>query len=80
MGLEAIRDTLAWCTIINTGFLVLWWLLMAVAHDWIQRNHARWLNVSATRFDEIHYQGMVLFKLGIVLGNLAPYLALRIVG
>jgi hypothetical protein len=80
MTIETIRDTLAWCTVINMAFLLFWWLFMAVAHDWIYRMHSRWFHISAARFDKIHYQGIVLLKLGIVLFNLTPYLALRIVG
>jgi hypothetical protein len=32
------------------------------------------------QFDAIHYAGMTVFKLGIILFNLVPYIALRIVG
>jgi hypothetical protein len=37
-------------------------------------------NLSVETFDAIHYSGMVLFKIGILLFNLVPYFALRIVG
>ena len=80
MTLEIIRDTLAWCTVINWIFL-LWWLLFFIfAHDWMHRFHGKWFNLSVDKFDAIHYSGMALFKLGIILFNLVPYLALRIVG
>ena len=80
MTLELIRDALGWCTIINWAMLIFWWLFIVFAHDWVYRYHSKWFNVSAARFDEIHYQGMALFKSGIILFNLTPYLALRIVG
>jgi hypothetical protein len=39
----------------------------------------RWLRLSAERIDAINYAGIVLFKFGIFLFNLVPYIALRIV-
>jgi len=44
------------------------------------RFHSKWFNLSVDKFDAIHYAGMALFKTAILLFNLAPYLALRIVG
>ena len=38
------------------------------------------INLSVDKFDAIHYAGMTLFKIGILLFNLVPYFALRIVG
>jgi len=80
MALEEIRAALGWCTLINWGLLLWWWLFIARAHDWTYRYHSKWFRISTERFDEIHYQGMAIFKFGIILFNLTPYLALRIVG
>ncbi len=80
MTLEIIRDALGWCTLINI-VLLLWWLLfMALAHDLVYRIHGKWFKLSADQFAGIHYKGMLYFKLCIVIFNLVPYLALRIVG
>jgi len=80
MTLEQIRAMLAWCTVINLGVLLWWFLFIALAHDWTYRYHNKWFKLSVEAFDSMHYAGMGLFKIGIVLFNLAPYLALRIVG
>jgi len=44
------------------------------------RFHSKWFNLPVDRFDAIHYAAMAAYKMGIWLFNLAPYLALRIVG
>ena len=80
MTLEQIRDMLAWCTVINLGLLIWWFLFIALAHDWTHRYHNKWFKLSVEAFDSMHYAGMGLFKIGILLFNLVPYLALRIVG
>ena len=80
MTLEIVRDVLAWSTVINIVFLLWWFLVFWVAHDWVYKLHGKWFTLSVEEFDAIHYKGMTLFKMGIALLNLAPYLALRIVG
>jgi uncharacterized protein DUF6868 len=60
--------------------LLCWFLFFTVGRDWLQRLHGRWFRCTAEQFDAIHYAGMALYKIGIFLFNLAPYIALRMVG
>ena len=80
MTLELVRDVLGWCAIMNYGVLFLWFAFFALAHDWLFRLHSVWFKLSAEQFDAIHYVCMAIFKLFIFTFNLAPYLALRLVG
>jgi Family of unknown function (DUF6868) len=79
MTVEQIRDVLAWCSVINIGLLLWWFLLFALAHDFVYRLHGKWFKLTVERFDAIHYAGMAFFKIGIFLLNIVPYLAIRIV-
>jgi len=78
MTVEALRDMLAWCTVIDYIILLIWFFFFVFAHDWLYRVHSKWYKISREKFDEIHYAGMALFKISILLFNLAPYLALRL--
>jgi len=80
MTLESLRDMLGWCAVINLSLLVWWFLFVTLAHDWTYRLHRRWYKLSEEAFDTIHYAGIGLFKIGVLLFNVVPYLALRIVG
>ncbi len=80
MTLEIVRDTLAWCSVINIGLLLWWFLFITFAHDWTYRYHSKWFKLSLEKFDTIHYVGITFFKISIFLFNLVPYFALRIVG
>ena len=80
MTIEIIRDVIAWCAVINIGLLIWWYLFFTLAHDWTYRFHSKWFKITVETFDAIHYGGMALFKLGILIFNLVPYFALRIVG
>jgi hypothetical protein len=80
MNLEIARDVLLWCAVINYGVLLWWFLLFRFAHDWMYRIHGRWFRMPAEQYDAIHYAAMAIYKIGIILFNLVPYVALRIVG
>jgi len=80
MTLEILRDTLLWCTVINYGILLCWALVFINGRDWMHRLHGRWFRLSPERFDTIHYAGMAVYKLGIFLFNLVPFIALNMVG
>lgn len=77
--LETVREMLGWATLLNWGVLALWFGTMLLAHDGLQALHGRWFAIHPERFDEIHYGLMGAYKVLILLFNLMPYLALRIV-
>lgn len=75
-----LREIFGWTTLINLGVLSVWFFLIMFAHDWIYRLHCKWFDLSRENFDAIHYAGMALFKIGIILFYLTPYVALLIAG
>jgi hypothetical protein len=79
MDMEKLRDALLFCTIINFALLWLWALLYLLPHAWWYGAARRMFHLSAEQLDAISLTGMVFYKLGIVLFNLVPYLALRLV-
>jgi hypothetical protein len=79
MTIEVVRRTLLWCTVINYGILLVWFLVFILAHDWIYNLHGIWFRLSVEQFDMLHYAGMSVYKIGIIMLNLVPYIALHIV-
>ena len=47
---------------------------------WILRVHGRWFRLSRDQFDALHYGGMSIFKIGIILFNLVPFVVLSMLG
>jgi hypothetical protein len=78
MNVETVRAALLWCTVINYAMLLLWAALVLLAPGLVQW-HGRWFKLSAEQFNAVNYGGMLLYKLGILLFNLVPYIALHIV-
>ncbi len=77
---QFVRSCLLWSAVINYGILVIWFLVFVFAHDWLQRLHGRWFHMRNETFDAVHYGGMALYKIGILLLNLTPFLVLCIRG
>ena len=79
MTIDLLRDTLLWCTLINWGLLGAWFALLVTAHDWVYRLHSRWFQMSPEHFDAMHYAGMAVYKLAVIVFNLVPWIALQLV-
>jgi hypothetical protein len=41
--------------------------------------HGRWFRLSVEQFDMLHYAGMSIYKIGVLLLNAVPWIALHIV-
>ena len=80
MSVDVFRTVLGWCTIINYGVLLLWFLVFRLAHNWVYGLHGQWFPMPVEQFNAIHYAAMAVYKIGVLLFNLVPDLALLIVG
>jgi hypothetical protein len=78
MSIETARSFFLWCGIFNYGLLLLWFLLFTLAHDGLIRQWSRWFRSSDVPFDAMNFAGMMLYKLGILLFNLVPWVVLSI--
>ena len=80
MSIDVARNFFLWCAVINYLVLMVWFLLIVSPHQWLYRLWGKWFPLTAQQFDIINFGGIALYKLGILLFNLVPYVALRIVG
>jgi hypothetical protein len=76
--IELARSALLWCAVINYAFLLLWFLLYLLLRGWLHRIWGRWFRLTPEQFDVFNFGGMLIYKLGVFLLNLAPWLALQI--
>ncbi len=80
MNVSQIQHILLWCTLINYGILLVWFAAFSLGRDALWRLHGRWFRLAPDTFDALHYGGMAVYKIGILLFNLVPWLVLRCVG
>ena len=79
MSVYVLCSVLGWCTVINMGLLLWWFLILAFAHDFVYRMHRKWFKIPVETFNAIHYAGIAFFKIAIFVFNIIPYIALKIV-
>jgi hypothetical protein len=77
--LEQLRSFLLWSALLNYAVLLFATLAWVLAGDALYRLHARWLPIERAHANTAIYLMLGLFKLGIWLLFLAPWLALGIV-
>ena len=80
MNLSTLRDVLVWSLVVNYGILLVWFVMFSLAHDAVYRLHTRWFRLSRETFDALNYGGMAVYKIGVLLLNVAPLVALLISG
>ena len=78
MTLEVFTSFLAWCTLINLVFLLIWFFFLTAGGSWMRRMHRKWFALTDEDFAAVHYKMLAYFKLLWVMLNLTPYLVLRL--
>ncbi len=77
MTIELLTKFLAWCSVVNIGLLLLWFLAILLFYDRVYAIHSRFFKISREAFNMIHYGGLGLYKIGLWLFSLTPYLVLQ---
>ena len=78
MTANEIKEFLLWCLGINYAVLLVWFGVFVCAHDWMYRLHTRWFRLPVESFDALHYAGMSIYKIGVLLLNLVPLVAIHL--
>lgn len=78
MNFDALQTVLGLCALINYGVLIAWFLCFWLAHERLHRLHGRWFQLTPDQFDAMHYLGMAIYKILILVFNLVPWIALKV--
>ena len=78
MNIAQLIDFLLYCTLINYVILLIWFFAFIFAKNLMKKLHRQWFNLSDQNFDAIHYSAMAVYKIGILLLNLVPFIALKL--
>lgn len=76
--LDVIAGILFRCFLGGMALLIVWFAGFAAAGDWIYQMHTRWFQIPRQTFDAIHYAGMALTKITIILFFLLPWIAIKL--
>ena len=76
--IEAAREFLGWCSVINIGLLIFSGIFVVLFRGPISRIHAKMFNLDESNMSRAYFQYLAHYKIAIIVFNIVPYFALRI--
>ena len=76
--IEAAREFLGWCSVINIGLLIFSGIFVVLFRGPISRIHAKMFNLDESNISRGYFQYLAQYKIAILVFNIVPYFALRI--
>ena len=73
-----LTSLFGWCSVLNIGFLVFATLFLVFFSGYTKSTHSKLFNVPENELDVIYFKYLAYYKIGILLFNLTPYIALKI--
>ena len=80
MDIQTLTTFFMWCTIINIALFVWASAWCSLAPDLTFRRQAKYFSIPRETFNVIIYAFLGAFKIFILVFNVAPYVALLIIG
>ena len=80
MSIQMLTSFFMWCTLLNMGLLLLAFLMMAFAGDFVYKMHSKWFSMPRETFNVVLYSLLGFYKIIVYVFNVIPWIALLIVG
>ena len=80
MTTETLRIFLGWCSVINIGLLMFSSIFVIALRGAASRIHGKMFNLDEKHLSQAYFQYLAQYKLAIIVFNVVPYFALRIIG
>jgi hypothetical protein len=78
MNIVEFANLLGWCTLLNFALLSFSSIALLIAHKPISKLHARLFKLEQSEISIAYFNYLANYKILILMFNLVPYLALRI--
>ncbi len=78
MTTETLRMFLGWCSVINIGLLMFSSMSVTAWRGKISRIHAKMFNLDEKYLSQAYFQYLGQYKIAIIVFNIAPYFALKL--
>ncbi len=75
---ELIQAFLGWCSIINIGLLLFSAIFVILLRDQVSTLHAKIFNLNKEDVFRAYFQYLAQYKILIIVLNIVPYFALKI--
>ena len=79
IDLEVLTAIFGWCAVINIALLLFSSLWVTVFREFTKRLHSTLMQVDASELNAYYFQYLGNYKLLILVLNIVPYIALRLI-
>ena len=80
MDIHTLTEVFKWCTIINGGLFALSLIILTAAPNWVYRTQSKFFPMPRETFNVMLYGLIGLYKIVFLVGNVIPFIALKIAG
>lgn len=81
VNIESITEFLGWCAVLNIGLLTCYTIvLVSSVGDWAKSIHAKLFRVSKEGLEPLYFNFLANYKIAVLILNVIPYIALKIMG
>ena len=78
ISIEALTEFLGWCSVINIGVLMVAAFVLVVVRKPIAKIHAKMFGLDEADLSLLYIQYLGNYKIAIIVLNLVPYIALKL--
>ena len=78
MTIDTLTTFLGWCSVINIGLLLISTIMMIVVRDFAIKLHSSLFGVNPEELPIIYLQYLGNYKVAIIILNIVPYIALKV--
>ena len=80
MDIQMLTTFFMWSTIINLGLLIVTFLVCICLSDFSYQMNHRFFSISRETFNIGLFSFLALYKIIVIVFNVVPYIALKIIG
>ena len=77
-SIETLTVFFGWCSAINIGLLILASIFLALMRGWATKIHGGMFGLGEADLVRQYFQYLAQYKIAIIVFNLVPYIALKI--
>ena len=77
--IEILEKFFLWMTVINFAILAFYSLVLLFAKSFIYRLNGMWFKMTEEKISSSLYKTLAFYKIIVIVFNLVPYIALRII-
>jgi hypothetical protein len=77
MHQATLTTFLGWCSVINLGLLCLATIMLGTLKNWVMGTHSKMLGIDEAELPGLYLQYLSNYKVLVLVFNVVPYMALR---